>query len=147
MLDPRAVAPTAWRNGLGSTRELAAGTDPDDSTSWRISVATLDHDVEFSTFPGMDRTLVALGPLRLSIDGQVAALEAGDRVSFAGESDVSVALAMPTSALNVMTRRGSCRSEVVLRTPDGRQLPGTTESVDLEIFVADVRIHLDQEIS
>lgn len=147
MLDPRAVAPTTWRNGLGSTRELAVGTDPGGSTSWRISIATLDRDVEFSSFPGIDRTFVALGPLHLTVDGVVTRMEAGDQVRFAGEADVSVAVRRPTSALNVMTRRGSCRAEVVLRAASEPRLAGTTESVDLQELVADVRIHLDQETS
>lgn len=145
MLDARTVAPTPWRNGLGSTRELAVGTDTDGSTSWRISVATLDREVEFSTFPGMDRVFVALGPLSLTVDGKATALHAGDQVWFAGEADVSVAVTRQTSALNVMTRRGSCRAEVVLRTPGEPRLPGTTESVDVQMFVADVRIHHEQE--
>lgn len=147
MRDPRAVSPVAWRNGLGSTRELAVGTDADGSTSWRISVATLDREVEFSTFPGMDRVFVALGPLSLTVDGEVTALHAGDQVRFAGEADVSVAVTRRTSALNVMTRRGGFRAEVVLRTPDEPQLPGTTDSVDLQTLVADVRIHPQQETS
>jgi environmental stress-induced protein Ves len=74
-------------------------------------------------------------------------LDAGDQVSFAGESDVKVAVRAPTSALNVMTRRGSCRAEILVRTPDEPQLPGATQSVDLRTLVADVRIHPEQEIS
>jgi hypothetical protein len=145
MLDAQAVAPTPWRNGHGSTRELAIGTDADGSTLWRLSVATLDRDVEFSRFPGMDRTFVALGPLSLAVDGEVVALDAGDQVSFAGEADVGVAVRSRTSALNVMTRRGRVRAEVALRRPDEPPLPGTTESVDLQTLVADVRLHPEQE--
>lgn len=141
MLDPAIVEPAPWANGAGSTRELAAAADPDGSTAWRISVADLDRDAPFSAFPGLDRVFVALGALRLTIDGAVRAMAAGDQVSFPGEAVVGVTLKAPTTALNVMTRRGRLRAAVVLRDPGVPASEDTDVSVRLAEVVADIRFH------
>ncbi|MEH0580332.1 HutD family protein [Streptomyces sp. B21-108] len=142
MLDPSQVAPTPWRNGAGATRELTTETDASGQVLWRISVADLDRDAPFSTFPGLDRLFVALGPLRLTVDGRQQPLAAGDQARFAGEAPVTVALDAPTRALNVMTRRGACRAEVTLRPASAPRLPAdaTTLTVLLDEFAADVRL-------
>ena len=139
MLDPSRVASSPWRNGAGATRELATAADATGRILWRISVADLDRDAPFSTFPGLDRLLVALGPLRLTVDGRQRRLAAGDQVRFAGEAPVAVALAAPTRALNVMTRRGVCRAEVTLRSAAGPCL-GADATVLLDQLAADIRI-------
>jgi environmental stress-induced protein Ves len=140
MLDPTRAKSSPWHNGAGSTRELAAETDLDGQTRWRISVASLDHDAPFSVFPGMDRLLVALGPLRITVDGATSALNAGDQVRFAGESAVAVALDEPTTALNVMTRRNRYRAEVSLRDADQVAPAGVDATVRLEGLDADIHL-------
>jgi environmental stress-induced protein Ves len=138
MLDPSKLEPIPWLNGAGSTRELAASTDADGVTTWRISVADLDRDAPFSLFPGLDRVFVALGPLRLTIDGVTSTLAAGDQASFPGEAAVSVSLGEPTTAVNVMTRRGRRRAEVVLRRPDEPMPEGVDATVRLPDAMADI---------
>ncbi|MET0931660.1 MAG: HutD family protein [Aeromicrobium sp.] len=145
MLDPSAVERTPWPNGAGSTRELAVSTGPDGSTTWRVSVADLDRDGPFSLFPELDRVFVALGPLRLTVDGVTSPMAAGDQTSFPGEAAVSVAVDEPTTALNVMARRGRCRAEVVLRHPGEDPADGADASVRLSDRVADIRLHLMTE--
>jgi environmental stress-induced protein Ves len=140
ILDPAQVPAVPWRNGAGTTRELAAGTDRDGTTLWRVSLAALDGDADFSRFPDLDRLLVALGPLRLSIDDDVVAMAAGEQVRFTGEAPVSVSLDEPTQALNVMTRRGRCRAEVVLRPVEGPATDGADVTVRLGDRLADVRL-------
>jgi uncharacterized protein len=58
-IDVNAVAPQAWRNGGGQTRELWAwpSTGP-----WqlRISRADIDRDGAFSAFPGVQRWFAVL---------------------------------------------------------------------------------------
>lgn len=126
-----------WRNGAGETRELAVATDDTGEVVWRISLATLTGVVDFSTFPALDRLFVALGPLRLTVDGETTALRAGDQIRFAGEAHVTVSLDAPTHALNVMTRRGVAQADVVLRDTVGvRGRP--TVTVDLEDRYVDV---------
>ena len=140
MRNPSDVEPVPWRNGAGTTRELAAESGPGGELRWRISVADLVRDAPFSTFPGTDRLFTALGPLRLTVNGVAADLAAGDQVRFAGEDAVSVALDQPTRALNVMTARGVCRAEAVLRPATAGAAAGAAESVDLGELVADVFI-------
>jgi environmental stress-induced protein Ves len=145
MLDPSGVAAVPWRNGAGATRELAVATDPGGATLWRISLAALDQDAPFSRFPGMERLLVALGPLRLSVDRTVVEMVAGGQLRFAGEVPVAVALDEPTQALNVMTRRGRCRAEVVLRPAGTAAVDRADVTVRLGDLLADVRLDLVPE--
>lgn len=56
------VPATHWKNGKGITRELlkvATHGDPDDF-ALRISIASMDCDAGFSTYPGVDRILAIL---------------------------------------------------------------------------------------
>lgn len=141
MLDPARVAPAPWRNGLGATRELAARTGPDGRLLWRISVASLNRDTPFSAFPGLDRLFVALGPVRLEIDGESHTLTHGDQVRFAGEAAVRAFVSSPTRALNVMTQRSAAQARVVLRDT-GRRAMAADFTIDLGAVAADVRVDL-----
>lgn len=105
LLDPSAVEAVPWRNGAGSTRELAVGEDQAGQVQWRISLANLDGPAEFSIFIGMDRLFVPLGGVRLTIDGDAVHLQPGEHVHFPGEAAVLVEPDAPTEALNVMVRR------------------------------------------
>lgn len=137
-LDPSRVLPTPWRNGAGATRELASAADDGGTTLWRISLADLDRDAPFSLFPGMDRLLVALGDLRLDVDGDAVRLDAGGQARFPGEARVSVALDRPTRALNVMTRRGVWRADVVRRPAAHPSTLDAHATVPLGELAADV---------
>jgi len=48
------VAPVAWKNGGGVTRDLLLGPEGAD-WRWRISLADIDRDGPFSAFPGVER--------------------------------------------------------------------------------------------
>ncbi len=54
------VAPTAWKNGGGTTRELIAWPDADHWV-WRMSVAEVAHSGPFSRFEGVQRWFAVLG--------------------------------------------------------------------------------------
>jgi len=117
------IAPTPWKNGGGTTREIAvwppgAGME---SFAWRISVADIATDGPFSAFPGIDRQIVLL-------DGNGVHLQAhddsfchklvrvGEPFAFSGDTDVHAALVDgATRDFNVMTRRGVCRAEINLK--------------------------------
>lgn len=52
-----------WKNGGGTTTELASSLDQDESTSdflWRISIAHVASDGPFSKFDGYDRILTMI---------------------------------------------------------------------------------------
>lgn len=58
-----------WRNGAGWTSEVFRFPDADD-WHWRLSIAEVETDAPFSTFPGVERALVLLGGngMRLHFD-------------------------------------------------------------------------------
>src|SRR5690606_16282318 len=108
----------AWRNGLGSTREVAI--DPLDGSveqgfRWRVSCAGVAADGPFSRFPGVDRTLwlVRGDGLLLDLDGREVRLDQRlQRVDFAGEANVHARLlGGAVDDLNVMVRRGEVRAD------------------------------------
>ncbi len=102
----------SWKNGGGSTREVAAypaGAGIDDFL-WRVSVAEIGRPAEFSHFSGIDRQLMLLqgSGIELRLPQRLHRLsEAFETVQFAGETPVYAApLAGSCLALNVMARRG-----------------------------------------
>lgn len=83
------VAPQAWRNGGGTTRELFVW--PTGSPwRWRISVADITQDGPFSAFDGVDRCFAVLqgGGVRLALPGAQALDLRTDSaaLAFAGEA-------------------------------------------------------------
>ncbi len=106
-----------WKNGLGSTREIAArpaGASSDDFL-WRASVAAVDTAAPFSCFPGVDRHIALLDGrgFTMTLDcGQVHALTTQFApFAFSGEANVSVELAGgPTRDFNLMVRRSYAQS-------------------------------------
>lgn len=112
------LAPAPWKNGGGSTTELAvfpAGAGFDDF-DWRISLANLTRSGPFSLFPGVDRSLALVDGegLSLTIAGRPDVhLGAGaPPLAFAGEVAVHASLSAPSVDFNVMTRRGRCRHQL-----------------------------------
>lgn len=128
------VPPGPWKNGAGTTREIAACGAVGSATDlgWRISVADLTRDAAFSRFPGIDRTfLIASGAgVALDVAGAATTLDEWGLITFPGEDEVSVALPQgPATAINLMTGR-SCRGVMrVLPVEGGRRLAPSTVAV------------------
>jgi hypothetical protein len=102
---------TAWKNGGGLTREIAAAPPGADLShfDWRVSTAEVRRAGPFSSFPGVERTLCVLsGELRLSVAGkpEVRLSAHSPPQEFAGDL---IAHGEPVGGtvvdLNVMTRR------------------------------------------
>lgn len=122
-----ALIASPWKNGGGSTMEMAIG--PAGATieqfDWRVSLATISHNGPFSSFDGVDRTLALLdGPgMTLDIDGaRHLLLDIDDGViAFDGEAVVRATLhGAPTLDLNIMTRRARCQHKFGRRRVQGR---------------------------
>ena len=102
-----------WRNGGGTTREIArCPSDASAPLLWRLSLADIGKTGPFSSFPGVQRTLVLLdgGGLTLQIAGQggVPLRARGDTCTFDGHATVTAHLhAGPCRVLNLMTAHGS----------------------------------------
>lgn len=109
-----------WRNGGGSTREIARHPDGADHWLWRLSIARVESDGPFSSFPGIDRHLLLLSGngLRLRFDDgtlQVLMPPHG-ALRFAGDEAVHGELIDgPVTDFNLMWRRDRVTADVWLR--------------------------------
>jgi environmental stress-induced protein Ves len=121
-----------WKNGLGWTNEVARGSigsrrgnandhgGVHDAWDWRLSIAEIDRDCVFSAFPGIDRTLVLLDGVGMTLrfaDGEIVDLRTrGAQIDFAGERTLDCVLADgPTRDFNVMWRRDRLTATVAIR--------------------------------
>lgn len=129
-----------WKNGLGVTHEVALGASPVDGAQflWRVSLATIKGSGPFSTFPGIDRSIVALkgDTVRLVIDGhEDTELEAlGTPFPFPGETIVKVINeGGETTDLNIMTLRNHATH--VMERVDLAEVKTVTGKHDVSIIV------------
>ena len=115
-----------WKNGGGWTTELAVSPASDGDFDWRISIAEIERDGAFSTFPQCDRfiTLLNGNGMTLEFDAAPAAvLEQRLRfVQFRGEWQTRGRLHDgPVRDFNVIARRNRMRADAL-----HRPLVGTT---------------------
>ena len=106
-----------WRNGLGTTVELAREDLADGSGfAWRLSMADVTDDGEFSNFSGYDRCLLLLEGNGLTLDcaDSVHRLERPLQAArFRGEDATFATLhAGPVRDFNIMTLRRHCSARV-----------------------------------
>ncbi len=107
------ITPTPWKNGGGSTRTLALWPADSGMTdfAWRISVARIEQDGPFSSFDGVDRTLILLDGNGMLLDfagRQVRVDRTTPRIDFAGEDAPDCRLLDgPTTDFNLMWARKS----------------------------------------
>jgi environmental stress-induced protein Ves len=112
---------TRWKNDGGWTTEIARSADDDgEDFRWRISIAEIESNGPFSSFPGIARDLLLLegNGIELDIDDAEPRplTRRFERVHFDGESKVECRLlAGPTRDFNVMVRRDAARAEVIAR--------------------------------
>lgn len=102
-----------WKNGLGWTSEIAIAPAEADFAAgafdWRISLAEVEADSDFSPLPGVDRTIALLeGEGMLLSEGTIETVLArrGQLHGFSGDAAVSCRLLGGACRdFNVMTRR------------------------------------------
>jgi uncharacterized protein len=102
-----------WKNGGGTTTEVAVSPEGAglDDFDWRVSMARVEAGGPFSSFAGVDRTLVVLEGqgIVLDIAGRAPAELTRASAPFSFPADVPTAAALisgPITDLNIMTRRG-----------------------------------------
>ncbi len=107
---------TPWRNGGGTTRELAAGPQAADWT-WRMSVAEVAQSGAFSIFDGVDRWFAVLAGsgVQLLVDQQSHCLTALDAPFFfdgAASTDCQLTDGA-TQDFNLMVQRDRASAHMV----------------------------------
>ncbi|MDQ7977823.1 HutD family protein [Paraburkholderia sp. SARCC-3016] len=108
-----------WKNGGGVTREIAAYPHRAgfDTFIWRVSLADVAQPGPFSSFAGIDRTLVLLSGAGMLLDeaqGRTHALEQPyDIARFAGETAIDARLVDgATRDFNLMIRRDAATGDI-----------------------------------
>ena len=141
--------PVPWKNGQGSTREIARrllGVRGPHFV-WRLSVSDIERDADFQTFPGVERSAVLIHGDGLTVDvgGAQHPLRPFEPFRFdaAGEAHARLTHG-PASILNVLTvtNRMSADVKVVdLSTERALSIAGTTLVVllsgEAEVYAAD----------
>lgn len=127
-----------WKNGAGWTSEIAIEPGDDGEFAWRISIAEIDADSDFSIFPNIDRTLLVLsgGGMVLDIAGgaSITLRPLETPYVFPGESIIRARLASgPTRDFNVMTRRKAYGHQLSLHACGTSQQ--VTRNADTAIFL------------
>ena len=134
-----------WRNGKGFTREVAASAVPMASTNrdpdgadlppaptptpaWRISMATVEGEVPFSSFPGLRRMLGVVDGdgIELTVDGRMSSLRLGETFGpFAGGAPASARpLGGETLDLGLIFDPARTRGELSAVGAGGRDIVG-----------------------
>lgn len=118
----------AWKNGAGTTRDVALRSNPDDVADiwWRLSIADLSGDTPFSPFPGFERHFLVATPgaVAINVDGLNRTARYGHPQSFSGDSHVAGRLITgPATAINLFTRRGSFAGAIEVHNVHGQHSP------------------------
>lgn len=119
-LKPAEGRPVPWKNGGGTTLELAVeppGATFETGFSWRLSTAEVGSSGPFSAFPGLQRTLLLLSGEGLLLDfgdrGLVSLDEPLVPFVFAGDWPASAALiGGPCTDLNLMLDPARCSAQL-----------------------------------
>jgi uncharacterized protein len=112
------VPSTAWKNGLGMTRQLAIHPlgASSENFEWRISIAQLDQSADFSPYPGIERCLAVLdGDMVLRRDAcePLSLTRDSAPVTFSGDETASgQVMRGPVLDLNVMYRAANWQASV-----------------------------------
>jgi hypothetical protein len=117
LVEPASYRAMPWRNGLGTTIELLKQDLPSGGGfAWRLSMADVASDGEFSNFTGYDRTLLLLegNGITLDCDGERQCLDSPLQAArFRGEAATVATLHDgPVKDFNVMTHRQTCTARV-----------------------------------
>lgn len=113
---------TPWKNGLGETVEILRASRPGGEGGfdfdWRISVAPVNADGPFSTFPGIVRTITVVEGQGMQLafdDGERHTLLPFEPFSYDGGRQINGRLIDgAVRDFNVMVRRGRWNAEFAL---------------------------------
>src|SRR6185437_3467577 len=137
-----------WRNGRGATLEIAREPATGAEFAWRLSLADIAEDGDFSAYPGYSRAIVLVDgrSLRLRFEGHGHCLLDAKQRSNRFEGDWQTHCAVPEGRctdLSLIVRRGrGVRPATAVRAPTVLHLKATRRAVVSEdlhgaVFVLD----------
>lgn len=112
-----------WRNGRGVTLEIAREPPEGEEFGWRLSLADIDRDGDFSAYPGYRRALVLVAGnrLQLKFKGHGTAFLDPRKRATRFDGDWQTHCAVPKGRctdLSLIVRRGlAARRAAVVRVP------------------------------
>lgn len=124
-----------WRNGRGSTREIAREPASGEEFAWRLSLADIAKDGGFSAYPGYRRAIVLVAgkSLRLRFDrhGNCSLHRARRGARFEGEWKTHCAVPEgPCTDLSLIVRTGSAAGPTsIVRAPMVLHLTATRRMI------------------
>lgn len=153
LLGPSDYKVMPWKNGGGATTELLihpAGASLDAGFTWRLSMADVASSGPFSSFPGIDRTLLLLAGNGMELDhGEhgIQLLEGPLRpVTFSGDwATRGRLLDGPCRDFNVMSARGGARQHVTVLHL-GEELVPLPEAPVRAVFCAQGRAQVGETL-
>jgi environmental stress-induced protein Ves len=100
-----------WKNGAGSSLEVASGGPPGGPFDWRVSIAQVERSGRFSDYGGYERTTALVEGAGFTLRAEGAATlrfsQPGDCHAYAGSVPYSCELhAGPSWDLNLIARAG-----------------------------------------
>ena len=77
-----------WANGLGTSYEVASDRNADGEWTWRVAIAPVVVDGQFSSLPGVDRELVVIegNGMVLEVDGESVECMPSQVIRISGDS-------------------------------------------------------------
>ena len=111
---------TPWRNGMGTTRDVATLLAPDGTLRWQVSIADLVQDAPFSHYGAADRIFTPIAgdpPPELAFNG--GPFEPCPLLvpkPFPGDVPTQSRIPAPGRAFNVITARAHWSAEVTVLT-------------------------------
>ena len=122
---------TPWKNGGGMTRMLAA-RDDDGETLWRLSLADIQSNGPFSTFPGLQRVLTIVAGDGIDLNGEGGTLQARpwQPLPFSGDLELdSKLVGAESQAFNLMFDGARLSAQVAALSPGETDLPDATNVI------------------
>jgi environmental stress-induced protein Ves len=143
LLTPSDYRTMPWKNGHGTTHEIAAERTEDDLRTgqfvWRLSIAEVGASAPFSTFPGCDRTIVLLAGDGMLLDsgpsGRHVLNQRFTPYAFKGEWQTDCRLlGGPCRDFNVMVDRTRAQALVSVLPMSAESQRLTTDGQALVLF-------------
>ena len=113
--DLRTIPAQPWANGAGTRQELATG-DHGGETVWRLSVAAIERDGPFSTYPGLARLHTLIAGVGTRLMGAGIDIEVRPMVPVAFDATVPLDCTLiegPATAFNLIYDPAAIHAELL----------------------------------